>query len=416
MKGPVSPSSLRIAWRNLGRNRKRTLMAGGAIALGQFAFLAVCALLRGYSDVFLESITGPLMGHAQVHAPQWRDDRSVDLTVPNLAGALEALRRDPAMDRAMPRVYAPVLAALTEEGFMAMVVGVDAAAEAHDAGLLADAGDAIRLGERRALVGRALARREGIEPGMEIAVVGQDVDGSIASELYRVEGVLASTVGLVNTMGLVVSLEDAQDLVRAPDQAHEIVLRLTSGDQLDPALPRLRALPAMQGLEVLPWRDLAAQLVTMVEMMDAYTFIVLIIVFVAAAAGVANTMLMSTFERTRELGMLLSLGCRPGRLGRIILLEAVILGLVGVAVGTGLGGALVAATAESGLDYAALGGGGEAYEVSFKGLQLSSMVYPKMYGRDVIAGVAAVALTALAAVAWPAWHVARMEPMEAMRS
>lgn len=413
--GPMSPSSLRIAWRNLGRNFKRTLMAGGAIALGQFSFLAVCALLRGFSDVWLESITGPLMGHAQIHAPEWREDRSVDLTVTDLAGTLRALRQDPAMDRAMPRMYAPVLAALTDEGFMAVVVGVEPTAEAHSAGLLPDTSQSGRLGGRRVLVGRALARREGIEPGMEIAVVGQDVDGSIASELYRVEGVLASAVDLVSTMGLVVSLEDAQDLLRAPDQAHEIVLRMRDAETLDESVARLRATEEMAGLEVLPWRELAAQLVTMVEMLDAYTFIILIIVFVAAAAGIANTMLMSTFERTRELGMLLSLGCRPGRLGRIILLEAVILGLVGVGVGTGLGWVLVLATAESGLDYAALGGG-EAYEVSFKGLQLSSMVYPKMYARDVISGVAAVALTALAAVAWPAWHVARMEPVEAMRS
>jgi ABC-type lipoprotein release transport system permease subunit len=265
-------------------------------------------------------------------------------------------------------------------------------------------------------VGRALARREGIEAGQEIAVVGQDVDGSIASELYQVAGIVATPVDLVNTQGLVVSLADAQDLLRLEDGAHEIVVRVGDPERVDAVLARLRSLDELAGLEVLPWRELAAQLVSLVGMVDAYTWIILVIVFVAAAAGIANTMLMSTFERIHELGMLLSLGCRPGRLGTIILLEAVILGLVGVAVGTALGWGLVLATAESGLDYAALGGGAETYEVSFKGVQMSSLVYPRIYLRDVVSGITAVTLTALAAVAWPAWHVARLEPVEAMRA
>jgi ABC-type lipoprotein release transport system permease subunit len=231
-----------------------------------------------------------------------------------------------------------------------------------------------------------------------------------------VAGVLESPVDIVSTQGIVMSLGDAQDLLRMPDEAHEIVLRVRDPDLLSGTLERVRALPELQGQEVLPWRDLATQLVTMVEMMDAYTFIILIIVFLAAAAGIANTMLMSTFERTRELGMLLSLGCRPGRLGRIILLEALVLGLLGVAAGTALGWGLVLAFGETGLNYAALGGGEDTFEMSFRGLHMTSMVYPKLYLQDVVAGVVAVACTSLAAVVWPAWHVSRLEPVEAMRA
>jgi ABC-type antimicrobial peptide transport system permease subunit len=125
---------------------------------------------------------------------------------------------------------------------------------------------------------------------------------------------------------------------------------------------------------------------------------------------------MSTFERSHELGMLLSLGCSPARLWRLVAVEAVILGVLGVAVGTGLGLGLVQATAESGLDYAALGGSDEGYEVAFKGMQLSSQVYPVLYVRDVLAGVVAVLVTTMVAIVWPALHIVRLEPMEALRS
>ena len=113
--------------------------------------------------------------------------------------------------------------------------------------------------------------------------------------------------------------------------------------------------------------------------------------------------------------MLLSLGCGPGQLSRMVAVEAVILGLLGVAVGTILGFAFMLVTSRTGLDYAALGGG-STYDVAYKGLQLSSLVYPKLYAGDALTGVLAVFATSLISVIWPIARIARLEPMEAMRS
>ncbi|MFC1526394.1 ABC transporter permease [Candidatus Latescibacterota bacterium] len=411
-----SATTLRIAWRSLGRNRKRSLLTLGAIAVGQFAFLATCALIHGYSEVFLESATGPMLGHAQVHAPEWRDDRAIDLTLQELDGMLDALRSDSQVVGALPRIFAPAMAALTEEGFMAVVVGVDPQAEDTPKGMLGGAGLSQRLGDGQVLVGRVLAHRQELDPGMELAIIGQDADGSIASGLYTVSGILPSALSVVSNLGVVMSLADAQELLRMTNEAHEIVLHVVDAKQLEQTVERLGRLPGLEDVELLPWQELAPHIVTMVGFMDAYTYIILVIVFVAAAAGIANTMLMSTFERTHELGMLLSLGCGPGRLWRMVAAEAVILGLIGVAVGTGLGLWLVEATAETGMDYAALGGSDEGYEVAFQGMQLSSRVYPKLFLRDVASGVTAVLVTTILAIVWPALHIARLEPMEALRS
>jgi len=138
------------------------------------------------------------------------------------------------------------------------------------------------------------------------------------------------------------------------------------------------------------------------------------IVFLASAAGIANTMLMSTFERRRELGMLLALGSSPGRLVRMVATEAVLLGLLGVALGTALGVFFALLTAGSGFDFAELGGT-ESFEVGFQGVQVASRVYPDLHGRDVIAGVVAVLVTALSACVWPMVHISKLEPVEAMR-
>ena len=409
------PSTLRIAWRNLGRNRKRSLLAVGAIAIGQFSFLAVAALLNGYTDDFLDSLTGPLVGHIQVHAYEWRDERSIDLVMDDIDAKLAEIRSDPGVAHASARIYAPVLAALTEDGFMSVVVGIDPEAETHDSGLLPAGVRSGAFEGRSVLVGRGFARRYDIAPGMELALVGQDVDGSIASGLFTVADTIRSPVEIVNNLGIVMTLDDARDLLAMSEDAHEIIVHVRNSDVIDETVSRLSGAPTLAESEVLPWRDVVPQLVAMIGMMDAFILIVLGVVFIAAAAGIANTMLMSTFERTHEFGMLLSLGCGPGRLARMITVEAVILGLIGVGTGTVLGLVFLAVTSQTGLDYAALSGG-ETYEVAFKGLQMGTVVNPRLYASDIAAGIMAVFLTSLLSVIWPILRIVRLEPMEAMRT
>lgn len=412
----ATTSTLRIAWRNLGRNRKRTLLALAAIAIGQLAFLSTAGLMRGYTEEFVDSITGPMVGHIQIHVPGWREDRSIDATLRDVHRMIALIADVPGVERASPRIYAPALAALEEEGFMSMVVGVDPATESNPSGLLPAQGLAEELGEHRVLVGGAFAEKNGIEPGMEIAVVGQDVDGSIASGLYTVSGILPSAVDVVQSLGIVMSLADAQELLYMPDQAHEIIIHVRDPEKIEEVVGRLRALPVLEDTEVLPWQEILPQFVHMIKIIDVYLLIVLVIVLIAAAAGIANTMLMSTFERIHEFGMLLSLGCGPGRLSRLVATEAIVLGLLGVAIGTALGAGLIALSSGSGIDYAALGGTESTYEVAFQGLTLSSHIFPRLLLSDVAMGVIAVFITSLASVIWPMFYIVRLEPMEAMRS
>ncbi|MCK4510206.1 FtsX-like permease family protein, partial [bacterium] len=227
--------------------------------------------------------------------------------------------------------------------------------------------------------------------------------------------VMWSAVEIIHGLGIVMSLDDAQELLMMPGQAHEIVIHTSDRELIDETVVRLSQLPSLADLEILSWSELAPFVVTMATMVDWFAYIVLIVVFIAAAASVANTMLMSTFERTHEFGMLLSLGCSPGRLSMMIAIEAAILGLLGVAIGTAVGIAFVAATSESGLNYAALGGSDE-YEVAFQGMQFSLLIYPKIYAKDIVIAVSAILATSLIAVVWPIMRIVRLRPVEAMRS
>ncbi|MHC4915133.1 MAG: ABC transporter permease [Planctomycetota bacterium] len=416
-------STLTIAWRNLWRNRRRTLLAVSAIALGQMTVVFVNCLMTGMMDQIVRTVTGPLVGHAQVQHPEWREEQAPELAVEKLGEVRRAILAQPGVRAALPRVYGAVLAAPGERGAdpadadPAMIVGVDVAKEAGDGGLLETVPAGDLPGSGRVVVGHVLAKRLDLSAGRQLAVVGQDSEGFPASGLFRVSAVVRGKTDLVNRMGVVMDLSDAAGLLELEDRAHQIVVHGEDYRRAGELVEGLRVLPALAGAEVLSWREALPEIVMMIEVTGVFDAIFLGVLFAAAAAGIANTMLMSAFERTREFGMLTAVGCRPARVVRMIFLEALILGLVGAIVGSLLGTALVLITAHTGIDYAALGGmSGENLDFAYRGISFSYMVYPRFSVEPLLTGFAAVALTSALAALWPAAIAARLEPVEAMRS
>jgi ABC-type lipoprotein release transport system permease subunit len=405
-------STARMAWRNLWRNPRRTALALTAIGLSVTLVLAYTSILRAYGEWIVETITGPMLGHVQVHSPQWRKDQLMDRTLRNIEVKLAELRGDPEVASATARVYAPALAAREEEGFAVMVMGIDSVAESGPARLLTDVVEPLR--EREAFIGRQLAELMNVRPGDEVAVVGQGVDGSVANDLFTVKGVVTTSVDLLNRQGILIELSAAQALFAMPNEAHEIVIHARRPDTASALAQRIAGTAGFASTEVLDWRTLAPEMVTLVRIIDLSGMLVLLLVFIAAAAGVANTMVMATFERTRELGMLLALGTHPGRLMRLVVAESIALGVIGAIMGSLIAIVLVVITHRTGIDYRWLAGGGPS-ELSFAGLRFSLRFYPTLGVLDAVRAIAAVCVTSLVAATWPALRASRLQPVQALR-
>ncbi|HEY7728047.1 MAG TPA: FtsX-like permease family protein [Candidatus Eisenbacteria bacterium] len=405
-------STLRIAWRNLWRNRRRTALALAAIGLSQALVLFYGGILRGYADWMLQTITGPMLGHAQAHAPGWRKDRAMDETLPHVAKSVAAVGRLPGVAGVSARIYAPSLAAKGPQGYAVMVLGLTPAAESGRAGLLASASTV--LSGNRVVVGSALASLMGLAAGDTLAVIGQGADGTLANDLYVVSGAITTPVDLVNRMGVLMDLTEAQSLFGMPDEAHEIVIRARRADEAASVAAGVAALPELRGAEVRDWKQIAPEMLSLIDIVEVSWRFVLVLVFIAAAAGVANTMLMATFERVRELGMLLALGARPARIVRMVVMESLVLGVTGALLGTGLGILIVAVTHRTGVDFAALVSGSPS-DVAFMGMNMSMTVFPSLAPDHVVEGFLAVAVTSIVASIWPAARAARLAPARAMR-
>ena len=151
-------TTLRIAWRNLGRSRRRTALTLGAIAIAQTAVLLFNGLINARNEWTIEALTGPLMGHAQVHAPGWREEQAPDLAIDRVDERLAAIRATEGVAQAYARVYAPALAARDVDGHAVMIVGIDVELESTAGGLLEGMPAAERPRGRSVIVGALLAR------------------------------------------------------------------------------------------------------------------------------------------------------------------------------------------------------------------------------------------------------------------
>ncbi len=408
----MAGSTTRMAWRNLWRNGRRTGLALAAIGLSITLVLAYDAVLRAYGGWMVQVVTGPMLGDVQVHATGWRTDRALHRTIPRTSAIVAMLAADAAVADVAPRVYAPALAARGEEGFAVLVLGVEVGAERGPMRLLE--GLDVPLTGGQVAVGRLLASQMALRAGDTLAIVGQGVDGSLANDLYTVAAIIDTPVDLVNRQAVVMPLAESQALFVFGDEAHELVVHARAGVDAAALAARLASAPAFSGLEARDWRTIAPDLASLVALVDIVWVFVLALVLLAAAAGVANTMLMATFERTHEFGMLLALGTSPARIVRLVLTEAVALGLVGAALGTAAGVTLVAITSRTGVNFAALGGGPST--ISFAGLQWSMLLYPTLALADVVRAVVAVVMTSVLAAAWPAIRAARLQPAAALRA
>lgn len=409
----MSFSTLRIAWRNLWRSRRRTLLAVSAIAVGQAALLATQGLMRGYAANIQRAVTGPMLGHIQIHHPDYREEKALDLVIEAADDKIGRIRELDHVVAAAARIYSSVLVAPERDAFIATLVGLDVASESSPFGILSGLEKPLASGH--VMLGYRLARKCGAEEGDEVALVGQAADGSLANDLYTVQGIVSGPVDLINQSGIVMNLDDARRFMVMPDQAHEITIRADAPEQVESILAALRGMPSLAKLEVLPWDELAPELVTMIDLAATSGWFVLIIVMIAAIAGIANTLMMATYERMHEFGMLLALGCRPARILRFIVMEALLLALLGVAVGSAAGIGFVEATRKDGIDMASWGGQ-HTSDLAMEGLRMPLQIKPRLDWEDPFMGLLAVLLVSLIAAAWPAAVATRLDPTKALHS
>jgi ABC-type lipoprotein release transport system permease subunit len=336
----------RIGWRNLGRNRRRTLITAAGLAFGYLAVIVLIGLMDGLTAEMIESGTGVLSGQLQVHDLDYRPERKIYDTIGGRDGAdVERLVReiaaDPIVEAAAPRVFAGGLVSSGESTVAGILMGVDPELESRVSRLMNGMvrGRAPAPGTNEILVGTEMARQLEVDVGDELILVAPAADGSMGNDLYTVSGVYQSGMAELDASYAIVPIGSLQILVALDaGRIHEIAASVTDPWLAPEAADRLTAGLSPLGLEVevAAWTELRPEMLDYAQLADGWRFVVIFIVFAIAIFGVANTMLMATYERRREIAVMLALGTTPFSIVRSVLSEALALGILSLVFGAAI--------------------------------------------------------------------------------
>jgi len=424
------PLLVYIAWRNLWRNRIRSVLTISALGIGLALMIVYATLVEGMYRQMANSATQISTSHFQIHRQAYADDQDLYALLPQeLLAVLDTVPRV----RVAPRLYAAGLAAAGDQSVGVMLKAIDPEREARVTSML----EHIRSGEMNlgktstqqgevtvyhVLVGTQLARSLRIAAGDEVVIITQAADGGIGNGIYRVGGILKPIEAGFDRAGVLMSIDAFRELMFIETGMHEIAVNTDDleqlslfGQHLSDALAGFRSqhsMPEYGGKLVLRnWRQLVPAVSDMLEMSGTVIYIIGGILVGLAALGMMNTMLMAVHERTHEFGILLAIGMSRYRLLTMVMLESFFLSLVAMVVGVALGASSSHYLEVTGIDLTpwlpdGMDWAGVIWDPVWKGY---------LTGESVVVGIVIMVVVAMLASLIPSWRTVRMKPAEAIR-
>ncbi|WP_321493097.1 FtsX-like permease family protein [uncultured Desulfobacter sp.] len=403
-----------MAWRNVWRNPKRTGIILTAIIIGAWSMLAFCALSRGVMDSALESALNTLTGHIQIQHPLFREDPAVEnrIKAPDAVATLLNKNLPPGAAWAF-RIQAPGVASNARESQGITIVGIDPQKEpalsfyGHNTaqGRLLTPGD-----DRGIVVGQALLDTFETKIGHKLVLMTQDANLDTASQAFKIRGSFRADMEATEKQYVFITLNAAQKLLGIGNDVSLACIRLPGKTTLDPVeLDRTvaalnKGMP--RDLTILTWMELLPLLQGYLSMFDRFMLLWYLVIFIAMAFGLVNTMLMAVLERTREFGLLKALGLKPVRIAGNVLLESLILLVTGLVAGNLLGMVTIQCLS-GGIDMSFMAQGSEFFG-------MGRLVVPFVTPMDFCLVNAVIAGLGIFVCLYPAAKAAGITPVDAM--
>lgn len=401
-----------LAWRNLWRQPRRTILSLVTIAFAAAAAVFISSLQGGgYSEVERNALH-LIDGFAQVQAPGYADDPDLGVAISRpekLVAEVDAL---PGVTASAPRATTYAILSFGQRSYGSAIFGVDPKKER----LVSSLASAVVAGRYllpddtdKVVLGKELARNLKLTVGSKLTLLGTAADGSVAADVLSVAGIFSTGVPELDHEVIEIPLGRFQDDFAFGDRANLIAVTGTSLDAFETVMPRLHAVAAKAGLVVDDWTELQPALHDAILIDEdvtrvCYFSLLVIIVFI-----ILNALLMSVLERTREFGMLLAIGMRPAQIGRMIWLELLYLVVIGIIAGIAIGVGITLWDAKYGIPIS----GAEAL---FAQWHMPAAAYPKLTIHSLLAGPFEIAFGITVAGIVPYVRALRLQPIPAMRA
>lgn len=401
-----------LGWRNLWRNKRRSLVVISSIAIGIFAMILSMGIMNGMNNQMVENTIKTSLGHIAIHQKGFQDDMKLDYHFTPNRKMIEVIEKDHRILAHAPRIKLQGMVRSSESSRGVMIVGIDPEKEKSVSNLvdytLKDEGRFLERGDENAiLISQSTADKLNLLVGDKLVVMFQDKEDEIVGIGLEIVGLFQSPIESFDKYVVFTTISTLKETTGLSENISEITLVLKDKDRVDGVKKTLREKINDGNLEILSWKDMAPNLVSAVRLFDTIMYIFFMIVFITVVFSVANTLIMAIMERFHEIGVMKCIGTRPSWIFNIVLFEALNLGFVGLFAGIIIGLLVNELLAFTGIDLS-------FYAESMRMFGTGSIIYPSIKTLDIIVATGIVLATTIIAAIYPALKAARIKPLEAL--
>jgi len=403
-----------MAWRNIWRNPRRTILTICAITFASVLLVFMLSFQFGSYETMINTSVKISTGHLQVQAAKYHEKKSIRFVIPDPLAVAEILDQIPEVAAYTFRGQAFALISSKDRTYGVAVTGIDPQKEARVSRIrkLVHEGHFLMEGDgNRAVVGKLLAKNLRVKIGDELTLLGQGRDGSIAATVVQVKGIFSSGIDEFDRSTIQIPLAFFQETFSMGKAVHEVVIIAKSLSDVSRIKAKLKAalstLDNGKPLKTFDWQELMPGLRQAIEMDLVSGLIFYALLIIVVAFSILNTFLMAIFERTREFGVLMAIGTTPRRLTKVLLTESMVMTAVGIMAGILVGIGVTYYFQINGIDFS----GGSDLLSQFG---ITGRMYPKLSLLSVSIGPLMVLFFTFIAALYPALKVRRLRPVEAM--
>ena len=396
-----------LAWRNLWRNPRRTVITLIVVSIGLWSILALSSFMTGWMGNMRDNTLQLLIGQGQIHAEGYLDDPNIDHLMSQPDEDLTAALNSPAISNWVARLELPAVVQSEYKTLPVTMLGVDPEAENRISsvpGKVVEGRYLNDMDDDAVIIGINLADRLKTALGRRVILMVTGADGWLAERSFDVVGIFDSDVGFEDTY-VFTGRNAMQSMVKLEDKISQIAIEVPEEEDLTGVIDNLSA--AAPELDVREWRKLSPLLGMMDSSMGFAVYIWLGVMMVMVSIGIINTQLMAVFERIHEFGLLRAIGLKPGHVLALVTLESILLIGLGVLIGM-LTAALTIFALRDGIDLS-------AFSQALESFQAADIVYVEIHPADYIIFPLAVWAIGVVVALWPAWRAQKISPVEAMR-
>ncbi len=399
-----------LAWKNIWRNKKRSMIITIAISFGLWGGLFSGAIMMGMMESVVDTAINRNLSHIQIHNAEYSKEKEIINYIPDGTHVIENLRKIEIVNAVSGRTIIEGMISSPTSSFGTKIIGINP----EEASKVTDINRRLIEGEyfgakyrNQIIIGKKLAERLNLKLRSKVVLSFQNLNGEITYVACRIVGIFKTSSTLFDELNVFVNQNDLFRVLETKPIIHEIAIRIGSAKLVNPTAEMIQS--KYESLDVKTWQKIAPEIAFLSDTTEIYTYVFVAIILLSLLFGITNTMLMSVVDRTREFGVLLAIGMKKGRVFVMIVLETIFLSFTGGVSGTLISVLSIAYFAGTGIDLSAIA-------ASLESFGASTMLYPFLPMAMYIILTVMIIIAANIAALLPAWKAMHLVPSEAIRT